>query len=47
MDKKRKKSGKDRKRNATLTNGIGSEEAAAAGAVVGSLSTSTGSFRYV
>ena len=46
LDKKRKKSSKDRKRNATLTNGIESEEAAAAGGVVGSLSTSTGSFRF-
>ena len=46
LDKKRKKHGKDRKRNATLTNGIESEEAAAVGAVVGSLSTSTGSFRF-
>ena len=45
LDKKRKKSGKDRKRNATLTTGIQSEQAAAAAAVVGSLSTSTGSFR--
>ena len=45
LDKKRKKSGKDRKRNATLTSGIQSEQSAAAAAVVGSLSTSTGSFR--